>query len=105
MNTDGDFDDIENFLATYGKQSYANTKELMNDGSATWDQWLQGGQGVSVEFISELYDNLFNVALNIEGSNRGPGEVGLALLAPNITFASVGDLKIDGVEVEVKGEK
>ena len=105
MNTDGDFDDIENFLATYGKQSYVNSKVLMKDGSATWDQWLQGGKGVSVEFISELYDNLFNVALNIEGSNRGPGEVGLALLAPNITFASVGDLKIDGVEVEVKGEK
>ena len=105
MNTDGDFDDIENFLASYGKQSYVNTKVLMKDGSATWDQWLQGGKGVSVEFISELYDNLFNVALNIEGSNRGPGEVGLALLAPNITFASVGDLKIDGVEVEVKGEK
>ena len=105
MNTDGDFDDIENFLATYGKQSYINTKVLMADGSATWDQWLQGGKGVSVEFISELYDNLFNVALNIEGSNRGPGEVGLALLSPNITFASVGDLKIDGVEVEVKGEK
>ena len=105
MNTDGDFDDIERFLATYGKQSYVNTKVLMADGSATWDQWLQGGKGVSVEFITELYDNLFNVALNIEGSNRGPGEVGLALLAPNITFASVGDLKIDGVEVEVKGEK
>ena len=105
MNTDGDFDDIEQFLATYGKQSYVNTKVLMADGSATWDQWLQGGKGVSVQFITELYDNLFNVALNIEGSNRGPGEVGLALLAPNITFASVGDLKIDGVEVEVKGEK
>ena len=105
MNTDGDFDDIEQFLATYGKQNYVNTKVLMKDGAATWDQWLQGGKGVSVEFISELYDNLFNVALNIEGSNRGPGEVGLALLSPNITFASVGDLRIDGVEVEVKGEK
>ena len=105
MNTDGDFDDIENFLATYGKVSYVNTKVLMADGSSTWDQWLQGSEKVSVQFITELYDNLFNVALNIEGSNRGPGEVGLALLAPNITFASVGDLMIDGEEVEVKGEK
>ena len=38
MNTDGDFDDIEQFpLATYGKQSYINTKVLMADGPATWD--------------------------------------------------------------------
>lgn len=105
MNTKGDFDDIENFLSTYGQVSYVNTKILMADGSSTWDQWLQGSEGVSTQFISDLYDNMFNIALNIEGSNRGPGEVGLALLAPNITFASVGDLKIDGVEVEVKGEK
>ena len=105
MNTDGDFDDIENFLASYGKVSYVNSKVLMTDGATTWDQWLQGGEGVSVQFITELYDNLFNIALNIEGSNRGPGEVGLALLSPNITFASVGDLMIDGEEVEVKGEK
>jgi hypothetical protein len=105
MNTKGDFDDIENFLSTYGQVSYVDTKVLMADGASTWDQWLKGAEGVSTEFITELYDNLFNIALNIEGSNRGPGEVGLALLAPNITFASVGDLKIDGVEVEVKGEK
>ena len=105
MNTKGDFDDIENFLSTYGQVSYVDTKVLMADGSSTWDQWLKGSGGVSTQFITELYDNMFNIALNIEGSNRGPGEVGLALLAPNITFASVGDLKIDGVEVEVKGEK
>ncbi len=105
MNTKGDFDDIENFLSTYGQVSYVDTKVLMADGAATWDQWLKGSGGVSTQFITELYDNMFNIALNIEGSNRGPGEVGLALLAPNITFASVGDLKIDGVEVEVKGEK
>ena len=105
MNTKGDFDDIENFLSTYGQVSYVDTKVLMADGASTWDQWLKGAEGVSTAFITELYDNLFNIALNIEGSNRGPGEVGLALLAPNITFASVGDLKIDGVEVEVKGEK
>ena len=37
MNTDGDFDDIEQLLATYGKQSYVNTKVLMADGAATWD--------------------------------------------------------------------
>ena len=105
MNTKGDFDDIENFLSTYGQVSYVDTKVLMADGASTWDQWLKGAEGVSTEFITELYDNMFNIALNIEGSNRGPGEVGLALLSPNITFASVGDLKIDGVEVEVKGEK
>lgn len=103
-NTPGDYDDLASFLSTYGSVSYVDTKALMKPGYSGWSAWLQGAGNVSEDFINSLYKNLFSLQLNISGSNRGPGEVGLALLSPNIKFASVGDLNIDGVEVEVKGE-
>ena len=103
-NTPGDFNDIEEFLKSYGKVSYIDVNTLMKDGYNGWDNWLQGQGNVQLDFIKQLYDNLFDITLNISGSNRGPGEVGLALLSPDIKFATVGDLDINGVEVEVKGE-
>ena len=104
MNTPGDLDDLETFLSTYGKVSYIDSKKLMS-GKSTWSEWLLGSQDVSKEFIENLYINLFNFTPNVLNSDRGPGEIGLALLSPNIKIASVGDLSIDGVEVEVKGER
>tara|TARA_R110000765_G_scaffold396627_2_gene490571 strand:- start:5 stop:1078 length:1074 start_codon:yes stop_codon:yes gene_type:complete len=104
-NTPGDYDDITAFLSNYGKVSYINTQELMKPGFSGWGAWLQGNGKVSEGFITALYKNLFPVAPSVSGSPRGPGEIGLALLSPNITLASVGDLVIDGIEVEVKGEK
>jgi hypothetical protein len=104
MQTPGDLDDLEAFLQTYGKVSYINTETLMS-GKTSWDQWIQGAGDVSKEFIEALYINLFNFTPNVANSDRGPGELGLALLSPNIKIASVGDVSIDGVEVEVKGER
>jgi len=103
-NTPGDYDDLASFLSTYGKVSYVDEAALMSPGYSGWSSWLRGNGNVSEDFINALYKNLFSVQLNIQGSNRGPGEVGLALLSPNIKFASLGDLSINGVEVEVKGE-
>lgn len=103
-NTPGDYDDLQAFLSTYGKVSYIDTAELMKPGYSGWTSWLKGKGKVSQDFIHKLYQNLFNIKLNISGSDRGPGEVGLALLSPTIEFATVGDLKIGGKEVEVKGE-
>jgi len=103
-NTPGDYDDLASFLSNYGKVSYVDEAALMSPGYSGWSSWLRGNGNVSEDFINALYKNLFSVQLNIQGSNRGPGEVGLALLSPNIKFASLGDLSINGVEVEVKGE-
>jgi len=103
-NTPGDYDDLSSFLENYGKVSYVDEKALMTPGYSGWSSWLRGNGNVSEDFINALYKNLFPLQLNIQGSNRGPGEVGLALLSPNIKFASIGDLDINGVEVEVKGE-
>lgn len=103
-DTPGDYDDFSTFLTTYGQVSYINEAELIKPGFSGWGAWLQGNGKVSEGFITQLYKNLFDTKLNIQGSNRGPGEVGLALLSPNIKFASIGDLSINGTEVEVKGE-
>jgi hypothetical protein len=103
-DTPGDYDDFSTFLTTYGKVSYIDEAELMKPGYSGWGAWLKGNGKVSEGFITQLYKNLFDTKLNINKSNRGPGEVGLALLSPNIKFASLGDLNINGVEVEVKGE-
>ncbi|MDA8842275.1 hypothetical protein N9N08_01225, partial [bacterium] len=104
MKTPGDLDDLESFLYTYGKVSYIDTKKLMS-GKSSWDDWIVGSPNVSKEFIESLYINLFNFTPNVANSDRGPGELGLALLSPNIKIASVGDISVDGVEVEVKGER
>ena len=104
MNTPGDLDDLEAFLESYGQVSYVDTQKLMN-GKNSWTDWLIGSDSVGKEFIENLYINLFNFTPNVLNSDRGPGELGLALLSPNIKIANVGDLSIDGVEVEVKGER
>jgi hypothetical protein len=104
MKTPGDLDDLEAFLQTYGKVSYIDTTKLMS-GKTSWDEWIHGAGDVSKEFIEALYMNLFNFTPNVANSDRGPGELGLALLSPNIKIASVGDISVDGVEVEVKGER
>lgn len=103
-NTPGDYNDLDMFLQTYGKANYIDTVALMKPGRTNWDKWLVGSGKVNKAFVHKLFDNLFDIKLNINGSNRGPGEIGLALLSPNITFATKGDLLINGVEVEVKGE-
>lgn len=104
MKTPGDLDDLEAFLQTYGKVSYIDTQKLMS-GKTSWDEWILGAGDVSKEFIEALYMNLFNFTPNVANSDRGPGELGLALLSPTIKIASVGDISVDGVEVEVKGER
>ena len=79
-------------------------QKLMS-GKTSWDEWILGAGDVSKEFIEALYMNLFNFTPNVANSDRGPGELGLALLSPTIKIASVGDISVDGVEVEVKGER
>jgi len=110
-NTSGDQNDLEMFITNYGKVGYIDIRELMADGESTWDQWLTDGDKVNKvnkAFIHGLFINLFNLTRKAGGSNRGPGEIGLALLSPDITFAGSGDLIIStsegDVNVEVKGE-
>ena len=102
VQSEGDDDDMINFVNTYGKVSYINTKKLKTEGKKqNFQAWLGGKGKVSNEFIWSLFDNLFP-----RDTFGGPGETAMALLSPTITRpdGNKGDLVIDGVKVEVKGE-
>ena len=102
MTAEGDADDVQAFLETYGKVSYVNVKQLTNPGKQTVDNWLVGAGKVSDTFVKGLYRQLFP----IKAGSRGPGEIAMALLSPQITYApeGKGDLIINNIPVEVKGE-
>jgi len=102
-DTPGDYDDIERFVLGYGQFDFIDTKKLMS-GATSFREFIVSRNDVSFEFLYALFLNLYDVTVTISGSNRGPGEVALALLSPKITFADVGDLKVNSDFVEVKGE-
>ena len=102
VQADGDDDDLLNFVNNYGKVSYINTKKVRTEGKVQdIRSWLSGKGKVSDAFIISLFNNLF-----AKDSFGGPGETAMALLSPTITRpdGNKGDLIIDGVKVEVKGE-
>ena len=103
IQADGDEDDMMNFVTTYGKVSYIDIAKLKEEGKIQdIDSWL-GGQGkVSNQFINSMFSQLFTY----KHGSEGPGETAMALLSPKIKRpeGAVGDLIIDGVKVEVKGE-
>lgn len=101
QKANGDVDDVENFLKTYGTVSFINTKKLTTEGKTPISNIFKSAPGVSLDFIQDVFKGLFSETANM----RGPGEVALALLSPQITFATGGgDLLIDDLPVEVKGE-
>lgn len=102
--TTGDIEELEEFLKTYGQADYIDTTKIMQ-GKTSWDDWIIGSGNVRKEFAMELFTNLFEFTPSVMNSPRGPGETGLCLLSPQITFATKGDIRVKGVEVEVKGEK
>ena len=104
VEADGDHDDMINFVKTYGKVDYINIAKLTAEGSIqSLDSWIGGNSkvGVSTEFIHSLF-----LLLSPKDNFGGPGETALALLSPKITRpqGNKGDLVINGVDVEVKGE-
>ena len=101
---DHDFDEINAFVETYGYADYVNTGLLNKSGVFTIKDMLVGSDKVSKEFIYDLYESLYDFKISISNSNRGPGELGLALLSPNVEIATLGDIKVNGEEIEVKGE-
>jgi len=101
--TEGSIDELQEFLSTYGQANYIDTKKIMQ-GKTSWDEWIIGSGKVSKTFAKSLFNNIFGLKPSVMNSPRGPGETGLCLLSPTITFATKGDIRVDGVEVEVKGE-
>ncbi len=104
VDADGDADDMTNFINNYGKTNYIDTAKLttLNE-IVTIESWIDGAPsiGVSAEFIKSLFGKL-----SPKDNFGGPGETALALLSPKISRpeGNKGDLVINGVYVEVKGE-
>lgn len=102
VQAEGDEDDMINFVNTYGKVSYIDTEKLRTEGvRQDIKSWLGGRGEVSDQFIYSLFFSLFP-----KDSYGGPGETAMALLSPSITRpeGNKGDLIVDGIKVEVKGE-
>ena len=100
INSQADTDEIEEFLKMYGKVSYIDTNRILQEGRQPTSNFIKGYGTVSKELIMDIFRYTFGE----KAGTRGPGEVSLALLSPQITFATKGDLLINGVPVEVKGQ-
>ena len=96
----GTMEEVEVFLQNYGKFDYIDTDILKtpNKPQAT-DSWLQAQPGVPITFVKSLFNNLFPLK-----PDRGPGEIALAFLSPRIKIEDKGDLNIDNVKTELKGQ-
>ena len=102
VDADGDEDDMINFINNYGKVDYINTEILLTPGQRQpIKSWLSGAGKVSDQFIYSLFKGLFP-----KDAYGGPGETAMALLSPSITRpkGNKGDLVINEINVEVKGE-
>lgn len=87
------------FANTLGNTSHIDTKALLQPLSG-WGDWLVG-----TEFSKRLFTTMFNFPA-FRADNKGPGEVALALLSPQITLSlTKGDIVVDGIPIEVKGGK
>ena len=97
--TEGTPEEKLKFANTLGKVDHIDVNALTTPGLNSWDQWLTGS-----EFGKRVFANLFDHPA-FQSHNKGPGEAALALLSPKISLApgKVGDLIINGIEVEVKG--
>lgn len=94
--TQGTIQDKFKFVNTLGINDYINCAKLTKV-KAEWNEWLPDNQ-----FIRNLFHNMYNDGA-FKQANKGPGEVALALLSPNISLNSdKGDIKVFNTEIEVK---
>jgi len=98
--SNADTDEVEAFLKSYGKVSYVNVDKLLQQGEQPVSNFLVGSGDVSQQLVIDIFRSVFPE----KAGTRGPGEVALAVLSPDITFAAKGDLLVKGLPVEVKGQ-
>jgi len=90
--------EVKEFMQRFQDPNYdpINVKSLTN----TMSSPAPLSEIVTDKFVKKLFDQLH---LDFKGKgDAGPGEAALAVLSPNITYASPGDIQIGGMKVEVK---
>lgn len=103
---DGDFDELQAFVMNYGQVDFLNLDALTREGqTVSFSDWIQGSKevGVSADFVKSLFASLYHYQPQAGDARRGPGEMSIALLSPNVTYLGAqGDLVIGGKHTEVK---
>jgi len=101
--TIGDSKEVKDFMLKFANPEFdpVNTKALIPSGGMQKPAELLSV--ITDPFAKKLFEKIFH---EYGGkTDAGPGEAALAILSPNITYGSPGDIVVNGVKVEVKASR
>lgn len=99
----GDAKEVKEFIGKFSNPEWdpINSKALIPSGGMS-----QPAEILSIvqdPFAKKLFEKIFH---EFQGKgDAGPGEAALAILSPNITYGSPGDISVFGTKVEVKASR
>lgn len=99
----GEAKEIKDFLAKFANPEFdpIDAKALIPSGGMSKPAELLSI--VKDPFAKKLFEKIFH---EFSGkTDAGPGEAALAILSPNITYGSPGDIVVNGLKVEVKAAR
>jgi hypothetical protein len=101
--TVGNAQEVKEFISKFKDPEYdfINTKALVPASGMAAPKSI--ADLVTDPFAKKLFDKIFQ---EYSGKNdAGPGEAALAILSPNITYGSPGDIVVSGTKIEVKASR
>lgn len=99
----GDAKEVKDFISKFANPEWdpINAKALIPSGGMSAPAEILSI--VQDPFAKKLFEKIFH---EFQGKgDAGPGEAALAILSPNITYGSPGDISVFGVKVEVKASR
>jgi hypothetical protein len=101
--TVGNAGEVKEFLSKFKDPNYdfVNTKALAPSSGMSGPSDI--GALVVDPFAKKLFDKIFQEFAG--KGDAGPGEAALAILSPNITYGSPGDIVVNGKKIEVKASR
>jgi hypothetical protein len=99
----GNATEVKEFISKFADSKFdpIDTKKLIPSGGM--DSPAELMSIVRDPFAKKLFEKIFH---EFSGkSDAGPGEAALAILSPNITYASPGDISVNGAKIEVKASR
>lgn len=99
----GNAQEVKGFISKFAEPSFdpINTTDLIPSGGM--QQPAEILSIVTDPFAKKLFEKIFQ---EFGGkTDAGPGEAALAILSPKITYASPGDISVNGQKVEVKASR
>ena len=99
----GDAKEVKEFIKKFSNPEFdpINSKALVPSGGM--QQPAEILSIVTDPFAKKLFEKIFH---EFSGkTDAGPGEAALAILSPNITYGSPGDIVVNGIKIEVKASR